>query len=40
MSPPIGCSLEEAARSIQRMHGPHRIPTLLKLADRHARGLV
>jgi deoxyribonuclease V len=36
----IGCSLEEAARSIQRMHGPHRIPTLLKLADRHARGLV
>jgi deoxyribonuclease V len=36
----VGCSLEEAARSIQRMHGPHRIPTLLKLADRHARGLM
>jgi deoxyribonuclease V len=33
----IGCPVEEAARSILSMHGPHRIPTLLKLADRHAR---
>ncbi len=33
----LGCPLDHAARSIQRMHGPHRIPTILKLADRHAR---
>lgn len=29
----IGCSLEYAAKSIVSMHGHHRIPTLLKLAD-------
>jgi len=34
----IGCPVEQAAQSIASMHGPHRIPTLLKLADRHARG--
>ncbi len=33
----IGCSLEEAALSILSMHGPNRMPTLLKLADRCAR---
>jgi deoxyribonuclease V len=33
----VGCSLDYAARSIQGMHGPHRIPTILKLADQHAR---
>jgi deoxyribonuclease V len=33
----IGCQAEQAARSILSMHGPYRIPTLLKLADRHAR---
>ena len=34
----IGCSVDEAARSILSMHGPYRIPTLLKLADQQARG--
>jgi deoxyribonuclease V len=34
----IGCSLEQAARSIASMHGRFRIPTLLKIADRNARG--
>lgn len=33
----IGCPLDHAARSISGMHGPHRIPTLLKIADQHAR---
>jgi deoxyribonuclease V len=33
----VGCSLEEAAQWIVSMHGPYRIPTLLKLADQHAR---
>jgi deoxyribonuclease V len=35
----IGCSVEQAARSILSMHGPYRIPTLLKLADHHARAV-
>jgi deoxyribonuclease V len=34
----IGCSLEHAARSIACMHGSYRTPTLLKAADRNARG--
>jgi len=34
----LGCPLDRAARWIRDMHGPHRIPTMLKLADRHARG--
>lgn len=34
----IGCSLSEAAHIVVSMHGPHRIPTLIKIADRHARG--
>lgn len=33
----IGCSLDEACRAIVGMHGPYRIPTLLRLADRIAR---
>jgi deoxyribonuclease V len=35
----IGCSVEQAASSILGMHGPYRIPTLLKLADHHARAV-
>jgi deoxyribonuclease V len=34
-----GCSVNEAVQSILSMHGPHRIPTLLKLADQQARGI-
>lgn len=34
----IGCSLDCAAQSIRSMHGPYRIPTLLKIVDQHARG--
>jgi len=33
----VGCPVDRAARSILSMHGPYRIPTLLKLADHHAR---
>jgi deoxyribonuclease V len=33
----IGCPAEEAVRSITGMHGPYRIPTLLKQADQYAR---
>jgi deoxyribonuclease V len=32
-----GIAADEAARQIQKMHGPYRIPTLLKLADSIAR---
>jgi deoxyribonuclease V len=32
-----GVDPNEAARFIQQMHGPHRIPTLLKQVDRRAR---
>lgn len=28
-----GLDLEEAARRVQGMHGEHRLPTMLKLAD-------
>jgi deoxyribonuclease V len=34
----VGCSVDEAAQSVLSMHGSHRIPTLLKLADQQARG--
>ncbi len=34
----IDCALDEAAAAIISMHGPFRIPTLLRLADRIARG--
>jgi deoxyribonuclease V len=33
----VGCEVEKAATSILNMHGPYRIPTLLLLADQHAR---
>jgi deoxyribonuclease V len=33
----IGCSLDEAVDAIETMHGPYRIPNLLRLADRVAR---
>jgi deoxyribonuclease V len=33
----VGCPVQEAAEHIVRMHGPYRIPTLLRLADRAAR---
>ena len=36
----VGCSVEKAAQSILSMHGPYRIPTLLKLADHHARAAI
>lgn len=32
-----GCTLDRAAWAVRSMHGPYRIPTLLKLADEHAR---
>jgi len=35
----IGCPVDQAARWVMGMHGPYRIPTLLRLADRHARSL-
>jgi len=28
-----GINAEEAAKGVQAMHGPYRIPTLLKLVD-------
>jgi len=33
----VGLSLEEAARHVAQMHGPHRLPTLLKEVDRLCR---
>lgn len=33
----IGWQKEQAARSIFNMHGPHRIPSLIRAADQHAR---
>ena len=33
----IGTSPDDAATGVRAMHGPHRIPTLLKRADRLAR---
>jgi deoxyribonuclease V len=33
-----GLDVEEAARCVQRMHGPHRVPTLLKRVDLLCRG--
>ncbi len=32
-----GCPLDYARKTVQGMHGPYRIPTLLRLADRSAR---
>lgn len=36
----MGLAVEHAARLVGGMHGEHRIPTLLGLVDRLARGLV
>ena len=33
----IGCPVEEAAQCVIGMHGPYRLPTLLKQADQCAR---
>ena len=33
----MGCPLDHAAQSISAMHGPYRIPTLLKIADQFSR---
>jgi deoxyribonuclease V len=33
----VGIDAEEAAKGVQSMHGRHRIPTLLQVADRAAR---
>ena len=33
----IGMPASDAAERIEQMHGPHRIPTLLKLVDQLAR---
>ena len=35
-----GPESEQAAEWVRKMHGPHRLPTLLKSTDRLARGLV
>ena len=32
-----GMDVAEAAQHVRCMHGPHRLPTLLKAVDRHAR---
>jgi deoxyribonuclease V len=36
----VGLDPRQAAAQIQQMHGPHRIPTLIKRADQLARRLV
>ena len=36
----VGISLDEAKEHIRGMHGVHRIPTMLKRADRLSRGLI
>jgi len=33
-----GCPVDYAAQSVSGMHGPYRIPTLLRIADQQARG--
>jgi deoxyribonuclease V len=35
----VGIDLDEATAAIDAMHGPYRIPTLLRLADQIARGV-
>lgn len=34
----IGCDVDEAAEKVRTMHGPHRLPTLLKRVDQLCRG--
>jgi len=36
----VGVDPKQAAEHIARMHGEHRLPTMLGLADLHARGLA
>jgi deoxyribonuclease V len=36
----VGMTADEAAAGVRAMHGPHRIPTLLHLADREARAML
>ncbi|MFL5421116.1 MAG: endonuclease V, partial [Myxococcales bacterium] len=36
----VGMDAREAAQHVRAMHGAHRIPTLLKRADRLSRGRV
>lgn len=36
----VGIDAREAARLVTAMHGPHRIPTLVRRADQLARGLA
>ena len=33
----VGMPIEEAVAGVKRMHGPHRVPTLLKRVDRLSR---
>ena len=33
-----GCDVSEVAANVRAMHGPHRIPTLLRLVDQLCRG--
>ena len=33
----IGCDVDDAAENVRAMHGPYRIPTMLRLADSLAR---
>jgi deoxyribonuclease V len=35
----IGLDVEEAAEKVRTMHGPHRLPTLLKRVDQLCRGV-
>ncbi|MEZ4241753.1 MAG: endonuclease V [Myxococcota bacterium] len=36
----VGIDADEAAARILAMHGPHRVPTLLRLVDQRSRGLA
>lgn len=36
----MGCPLQRAADAVARMHGDHRIPTMLRAADREARAAM
>jgi deoxyribonuclease V len=36
----VGMNVQEAARSVHRMHGAHRIPSMLQLVDREARAAL
>lgn len=36
----VGCSLAFAREAVLRMHGPYRVPTMLRIVDQHARGAL